>query len=261
MQTQEWGHRTRAVVTGGSSGIGEAIARRLAEGGAAVLLVGRNDAELDRVAAGIATAGGVAHPCRIDLADRDAARHVVDAALAAMGGLDILVNCASLTRNEDFFALSDEHWQAAFDVKVLAAIRLCREAWPALRNGRGSIVNICGIGARTPLPMTAITAATSSALLAVTKALAQAGIADGVQVNAINPGLIRTPRIERMFGAGSEPAEEVEAAFARSSALAGTVRAGRPEDVAALVAYIVSPAGELLQGAAIDLDGGATKGL
>ena len=97
-------------------------------------------------------------------------------------------------------------------------------------------------------------------MLAVTKLLAQSGITDGVQVNAINPGLIRTPRIERTVGDGKS-AEEMAATLAASARRSGVVRVGEPEDVASLVAYIVSPAGGLLQGAIIDLDGGATKGM
>jgi 3-oxoacyl-[acyl-carrier protein] reductase len=252
--------RNKAVVTGANSGIGEAIAKRLAADGARVLLVARKAEALKRVAADIQAAGGEAECCAVNLAERKAARAVVAAAQHAMGGIDMLVNCASLTHNADFFDLTDDHWEDAFAVKVFAAIRLCRLAWPALKAGRGSIVNIGGIGARTPHPFTAITAASSSSLLAVTKLLAQSGIADGVQVNAINPGLIRTPRIERTIG-GGKSAEEIAAALAESSRRSGTVRVGEPEDVASLVAFIMSPAGELLQGSIIDLDGGATKGM
>ena len=247
--------RRHAVVTGASSGIGAAIARQLAADGAAVLLVARSVDGLAAVAADIRGAGGTAHCCAVDLAMRDSAQVVVEAALAAMGAIDILVNCASLTHNADFFEVTDDQWEAAFAVKVLAAIRLCRTAWPALRESGGSIVNIAGIGARTPRPFSAVTSGTSSSLLAITKLLADAGVSDGVQVNAINPGMIRTPRIERTMGGGGA---DVLNERARA---AGAKRVGTPEDVAAMVAYIVSPAGDLLQGAIIDLDGGTTKGL
>lgn len=252
--------RRKAIVTGASSGIGEAIAKRLAEDGAEVFLVARDKAALELKVSEIENAGGRAYSCAVDLADRSAAQRIVDAAGAKMGGIDILVNCASLTHNADFFTLTDDQWQDAFDVKVFAAIRLCRSAWPALCRDGGSIVNICGIGARTPNPFAAITAASSAAMMAITKLLADAGAKDGVQVNAINPGLVRTPRIERTIAAGRSDAE-VESKLAESSRRAGAVRFGRPEDVASLVAYITSRAGSLLQGAIIDLDGGATKGL
>ncbi len=253
--------RGKAIVTGASAGIGEAIARRLAADGAQVLLVGRNEAELARVADAIRADGGTAFPFSGELADPETANRIVAAALEAMGGIDMLVNCASQTINRDIFTLTDEEWHEGFEVKFFAALRLIREAWPALREGRGAVVNIGGAGARTPHPVSAMSAASSSALAAVTKALAEAGIADGVQVNAIHPGLVRTPRIERTFAAGAGSEVDVEAALKASSDRVGTVRAGRPEDVASLVAYVVSPAGEMLQGAIIDLDGGMTKGM
>ena len=256
----DYTQRSKAIITGASSGIGEAIAMQLAADGAHVLLVARSAETLEQVAAKIRALGGKASCLAVDLAQREAAAAVVEAAVAAMGGIDLLVNCASLTHNADFFDLTDDHWEDAFAVKLFAAIRLCRLAWPALKEGRGSIINIGGIGARPPSPFTAITAASSSALLAVTKLLAQSGIADGVQVNAINPGLIRTPRIERTIGGGGSTAE-IDEALAASVRRSGVVRHGTPQDVAALVAYIVSPAGSLLQGSIIDIDGGATKGM
>jgi len=254
-------NRQKAIVTGASAGIGEAIARRLAADGAQVLLVGRNEAELGRVATAIRTAGGEAFPFACDLAERESASRIVEAALDRMSGIDMLVNCASQTINRDFFKLADDEWALGFEVKLFAAIRLIREAWPALKERRGSVVNIGGAGARTPHLMSVMSAASSSALAAVTKALAEAGIEDGVQVNAIHPGLVRTPRIERTFAAGAGSTGEVEQLLKLSSERAGTIRPGRPEDVAALVAYVVSPAGEMLQGAIIDLDGGMTKGM
>ena len=253
--------RRKAIVTGASAGIGEAIARRLASLGAHVLLVGRNETELKRVAGAIAAQGGLATPFAGDLAARETAGRAVAAAIEALGGIDILVNCASQTINRDIFTLTDEEWATGFEVKFFAALRLIREAWPQLKERRGSVVNIGGAGARTPHPVSAMSAASSSALAAITKALAEAGTDDGVQVNAIHPGLVRTPRIERTFAPGAGSETEIEAALQASSKRIGTVRAGRPEDVAELVAYIVSSAGEMLQGAIIDLDGGMTKGM
>ena len=125
--------RSKAIVTGGNSGIGEAVAKRLAADGAQVLLVARNRSELGRVAGQIRDAGGVADYHSVDLAAPDAAQGVLQAAISFMGGIDILVNCASQTHNGDFFELTDELWEAAFAVKVFAAIRLCRAAWPAPR--------------------------------------------------------------------------------------------------------------------------------
>ena len=144
MSVQREMRRQYAIVTGANIGIGEAIAKRLAADGAQVLLVARNAAELERVAAEIRTAGGVAYPLAADLAEPEAVARIVAMARSAMGGIDVLVNCASLTHNGDFFSITDEQWRNAFEIKVFAAIRLCRTAWPDLRESKGSIVNICG---------------------------------------------------------------------------------------------------------------------
>jgi NAD(P)-dependent dehydrogenase (short-subunit alcohol dehydrogenase family) len=253
--------RRHAVVTGASSGIGRSIAQRLAADGAQVLLVARDVEALDRACDEIRRGGGRAERLAIDITKPDAGVAVVDFALQVLGGMDILVNCASATRNDDFFALTDEQWAEGFAVKVFAAIRLSRSAWPALRESGGSIVNICGIGARTPTARNVMTGALSASLLAITKALAERGVTEGVQVNAINPGLILTPRIESTIGRAAPDAGEPLDQLERKIRQMGAIRLGRPEDVASLVAYIVSPEGELLQGAIIDLDGGATKGL
>ncbi len=249
--------RTRAVVTGASSGIGEAIARRLAADGAHVLLVSRDDDALRSVCASIIANGGKASHLAIDIADRNSGEAVISKASDALGGLDILVNCASATRHEDFFTLTDDQWLKGFEVKVFAAIRLCRSAWPLLAKSGGSIVNIGGIGARTPNGDSPMTGALSSSLLAITKGLADRGVRDGVQVNAINPGIVATPRLLAKYQGAADPSEAIHER-ARSR---GARRAGRPQDVAAMVAYVVSAEGEMLQGALIDLDGGATKGI
>src|SRR5262249_6617335 len=129
-----------AVVTGASLGIGRAIAIRHAADGARVLLVGRDGGALQAVQGEIEAAGGIAHTCVADLAERAAGEMIVARALQEFGRLDILVNCASATINGDLFAIADDQWSLGFEVKVFAAIRLCRAAWPALKKSRGAIV-------------------------------------------------------------------------------------------------------------------------
>jgi 3-oxoacyl-[acyl-carrier protein] reductase len=254
MARRDAGAERGAIVTGASLGIGKAIAMRLAADGAKVLLVGRDGAALKSVQEEIAAPGGISRPFVADLAERAAGEAIVARALEDFGRLDILVNCASATINGDLFSIADDQWSLGFEVKVFAAIRLCRAAWPALKDSRGSIVNIGGIGARTPRAGDAMTGALSASLMAITKSLTDRGVTDGVRVNMINPGLIRTPRTERLIGRSDEA---MQAAADRL----GSTRPGTPEDVAALVAFIVSREGEHLQGSIIDLDGGATKGM
>ncbi len=252
--------RRRAIVTGASGGIGRAIADALAASGAKVLLVARDEAGLKRAAEEIRAAGGQAAWVSADLSQEGSEAAIVEAALSEMGGIDTLVNCASLTLSVDFFTLTDAQWKAGFDVKVFGAIRLCRAAWPHLRETQGSIVNIGGVGARTPKVDYEMSAALSAALMAVTKALASRGVEDGVQVNLIHPGSIRTPRIEAMFGGSDDPVARAEALKARARSF-GANRLGEPEDIANLVAYVVSPAGDFFQGSMIDMDGGFTRGI
>jgi 3-oxoacyl-[acyl-carrier protein] reductase len=247
------------VVTGASEGIGLAVATRLAADGYRVALAARPSARLEAAAAQVGP-GGFAAGCDVTSAAE------VEAAVAEVarrcGRIDALVNCASVTRAGPATSFSDAEWVEAFQVKVFGALRMMRAAWPHLAAARGSVVNIGGIGARTPRDAFAMTGPLSAALLAFTKVFADRGISDGVRVNAINPGAVLTPRIIAMLSAqadadGCSMADTIDAMVRRDH----VTRLGRPEDVAGVVAFLLSPAGEWLQGAVIDVDGGRTKGL
>lgn len=260
MTSVEAGAQRSAIVTGASMGIGRAIAVRLAADGANVMVAGRDESALRSLCDEIGAAGGGAGHIVAALDDCSSAEAIVGHTLERFSQVDLLVNCASATVNDDIFALTDDQWRLGFEVKIFAALRMCRAAWPALKAAGGSVVNIGGIGARTPRAGDAMTGALSASLMAITKALAERGTADGVQVNMINPGLIRTPRTERLLTRATGT-DDVDAAMRAAAAGLGATRPGRPEDVAALVAFITSCDGSYLQGAIIDLDGGATRGL
>jgi len=247
-----------AIVTGASRGIGRAIALRLARNGARVVLCARDRDALDRAVRDVEQAQGRAIAVSLDLRLPDAAPQIVAAALGAFGTIDILVNNAGATKRGEFEQLSDEDWMDGFALKFFGAVRLTRAVWPHLKQQAGSVVNIAGVGGRTPGPQFAIGGSVNAALLSFTKALADVGIRDGVQVNAINPGPVRTGRLERRLAEMGTDIEEAERNFVRD---AGITRLGDPEDIANLVAFVVSPAGRLLQGALIDMDGGQTKTL
>ena len=249
-----------AIVTGASRGIGRAIALELATQGADVVATARDQRKLTDLAASIRQIGSRVEEVPGDLRKHDFAPAVVAAALQAFGHLDILVNNAGATKRSDFLGLSDADWADGFELKLFGAARLCRSAWPHLASRKGSVVNISGVGGRTPDIDFAIGGSVNAAMLAFTKVLAEKGLRDGVQVNCINPGLIRTDRLTRRIAVASQAgAISLDEAARRMQAEFGITQFGEPEDIAALVGFIVSPRGRLLHGSLIDMDGGLTK--
>jgi 3-oxoacyl-[acyl-carrier protein] reductase len=241
-----------AIVTGASRGIGRAIALRLAAEGAHCVLCARDAEALGSAVAEIEKRGGAASSIALDLRIPDAPARTVDFVLGKLARIDIVVNNAGATKRGEFADLTDDDWADGFALKFFGAVRLTRAAWPHLKASSGSVVNISGIGGRTPGSLFAIGGSVNAAMLSFTKSIAETGIRDGVQVNAINPGTIRTDRFQKRLLA--EGADERD--FVRSARI---TRVGEPEDIASLVAFIVSPEGRLLHGALIDIDGGATK--
>ena len=249
-----------AIVTGASRGIGRAIAVELARQGANLMLTARDEPLLHTVAAEIRGLGRLAAVCAVDLRSIAAGAQVAAATITAFGAIDIVVNNAGATKRGDFLQLTDDDWSDGFALKLHGAVRLTRAAWPHLKARRGSVVNIAGVGGRTPGADFTIGGAVNGAVLSYTKALADVGGRDGIQVNAVNPGYVRTDRFtnrlkQRMAVSG----ETVAQAEARIVSEAKTVRLGDPEDIATLVSFIVSPQARYLHGALIDADGGQTK--
>ena len=245
-----------AIVTGSNRGIGRAIALRLAADGARLLLCARDEKLLEETAAEI----GGAHLIALDLRLPDAGQRVVDAALNSYGAIDIIVNNAGATKRGDFESLTEEDWMDGYALKMFGAVRLTRAAWPHLRARGGAVVNIAGSGGRTPGAQFTIGGSVNAALLSFTKALADLGLRDGVQVNCVNPGPVKTARFEkRLQQTAAEHGVDLAAAleiFVRDEKV---MKVGEPEDIAALVAFILSPPGRLLHGSLIDADGGLTK--
>jgi NAD(P)-dependent dehydrogenase (short-subunit alcohol dehydrogenase family) len=249
-----------AIVTGGSRGIGRAIGLRLAREGCRVVLAARDERTLAKVVSEIAAEGGAATAFAGDLRTGESPAALVRAALEAYGTIDIVVNNAGATRRGDFLEMPDTDWVDGFALKFFGAVRLARVAWPHLKQRRGSVLNIIGVGGRTPGAEFTIGGSVNGACLSFTKALADIGIRDGVQVNAVNPGAIRTDRLRVWLeAAAAQHGGDIEAAARQMVQRANTVRLGEPEDIANLAAFIVSPHGRFLQGALIDMDGGQTK--
>jgi NAD(P)-dependent dehydrogenase (short-subunit alcohol dehydrogenase family) len=252
-----------ALITGANRGIGAAIAVELAKEGVQVCLVARDLAKLNEVAAAIRDTANVRVAVHAtDLREPAAAADSVKAAIDAFGRLDILVNNAGATKRADFFTLTDEDFTDGFALKFHGYVRMTRAAWPHLREVKGNIINIVGVGSRAGSAEFTIGGAVNVAILNFTKAMADIGIKDGVRVNAINPGLIETERfgrnIERTMRNRSCSREE---AIAFLLAGHGTTRVGRPDEIGAMTAFLASGKADFLQGSIIDVDGGATRSL
>ena len=252
-----------ALVTGASRGIGAAIAQELAREGVRVCLAARDKAKLEEVAARISGKDNSAIVA-LDLREPSSAKSAIDAAVGAFGRLDILVNNAGATKRADFFTLTEEDWQDGFALKFHGYVRATRAAWPYLREAKGCIVNIVGVGSRAGSAEFTIGGSVNVALLNFTKAMADIGIKDGVRVNAINPGLIETER----FGRNIERVTKLHGFNSREQAIAfllkshgGVTRVGRPEEIGWLTTYLASDKADYIQGCIIDIDGGTTRSL
>jgi NAD(P)-dependent dehydrogenase (short-subunit alcohol dehydrogenase family) len=248
-----------AIITGASRGIGRAIAQTLAAEGMRLVLAARSRDQLDDLAASLSTDCLVQS---VDLRVPDVPEAVVAAAIARFGRLDLLVNNAGATTRGDFLSLTDASWEDGFALKFYGAMRCCRAAWPQLQAGQGSIVNIVGVGGRTGSAEFAIGGAVNAALLNLTKVLADRGVRDGVRVNAINPGSIRTDRLQiRLDRFAAEHGIDAAATAERMAQAQGVARFGDPAEIARAVAFLASPQAAYCQGAILDIDGGQTRTL
>jgi len=249
-----------AIVTGASRGIGRAIAVRLAKEGAKTVLCARTAGALEAAVNEIECDGGTATWMALDLRLPESPTQLANFAAQHFGGIDIVVNNAGATKRGEFTQLTDEDWADGFALKFFGSIRLTRAAWPQLKANSGSVVIISGAGGRTPGAEFTIGGSVNAALLSFTKAMADVGLRDGVQVNAINPGAVRTDRFQKRLEAiAKERGVNLSAAERHIVSESRTTRIGETEDIAGLVAFIAGPEGRFLQGALIDMDGGSTK--
>jgi 3-oxoacyl-[acyl-carrier protein] reductase len=251
-----------AIVTGATQGIGRATALRLAKDFSAIVLTGRNGKALKEVAAEVESNGAETLALGLDLSMKESAETLIKGTLERFGRIDALLNIAGAVPQIDLFEMTDEQWRAGLELKLHGARRLTILAWEALKASKGSVVLISGSAALDPKPGFAAVATINAAIIALAKAFSEQGIKDGVQVNSVVPGAVMTGR-RRSFMEKWAPAHgmTVEEATKKFPEEAGISRYGKPEEIADLMAFLVSPAAKWLTGSSVRMDGGEIKGI
>ena len=247
----------KAVITGGSLGLGRAMAQRFAESGAEVGIVARRADVLAEAKSAIeAATGGTVHPIEGDVSTAEGCQAVYDAAVSAMGQVDVIVNNAGSSQRGPFIDITDEAWQADLDLKLFAAIRLCRLAMPGMRARKwGRIINVLNTGAKAPPAEGAPTAVSRAAGMALTKVLAKEGVADNVLVNALLVGRIESDQWVRRHAA-EDKGRSLDAYYAEMGESLPMGRLGTAEEFANAACFLASEQGSYISGVALNVDGG-----
>jgi 3-oxoacyl-[acyl-carrier protein] reductase len=244
-----------AVITGGSKGIGYAIAARFAASGADVAIVARGREALDAAVRQISeTAKARVVGVAADVSTAQGVKRAYDDAMAAFGRIDIAVNNAGTSATGPFEKLSDEVMQSDLDLKLFAAIRLCRLVWPQMKERRsGRIINILNVGAKAPRANSAPTSISRAAGMAFTKVLSGEGAPHNILVNALLVGLIEADQHVQAAKRKGVAVEDYLAGMAKEIPLG---RVGRAEEFANMACFLASDAGSYVTGTAINIDGG-----
>ncbi len=248
----------RALITGASEGLGLAMARRFAASGADVAMLARRADVLEAAANAVREAAPgrtiVALACDVSRADAIAAAW--PKAEAALGGIDILVNNAGTSKRGPFREITDAEWQADLDLKLFAAIRLARLAWPGMeQRGWGRIINVLNIGAKAPPAEGAPTAVSRAAGMALTKVLANEGAPKGILVNALLVGIIESAQWVRRHAADRRNITWEQWCAEQGKAVP-LGRLGTAEEFANVACFLASDAAGYVTGTAINVDGG-----
>ncbi len=256
-----------ALVTGSSKGIGEAIAMALAREGAGVVVHGRDKGQAQRVVSAIVASGGRAHPVLGDLTQDDAVERLAAEAREAFGAIDILVNNAggSGPKNE-WDSTTAEGWASTYDRNVLAAVRVATRVLPGMRQaGWGRVINISSGAATLPPAAGPDYSAAKAAMNALTASMAKAVAADGVTVNAISPGTIKSAKLEdgfravaaaRGIAAEDGPWEDIQRGVLPLFAAVPLCRVGELNELANAVSFLASPLAGYITGVNLHVDGG-----
>jgi NAD(P)-dependent dehydrogenase (short-subunit alcohol dehydrogenase family) len=240
------------LITGGTDGLGLALAHRLIEEGAQVAICGRDQKRLDDAAAAL---GASALCARADVTIANELDAFIDGTLERFGRLDGVVNNAGASSASSVAESTDDLWRADYELKVISALHVSRRVLPSLEASRGAIVNVLATGARTPGANSAPTTASRAAGLAFTKALANEAASRSVRVNAILIGLIESGQWVRRAKDSNVDLATFYAQMAKNSRVP-LGRLGRAGEFADLASYLLSPRASYITGVGISLDGG-----
>ena len=253
---------TVAIITGASQGIGRSTALRLSKDFSSLVLSARNGDALKDVAKALDKAGVENLPLALDLREPAADKTLVDETLKRFGRIDALINIAGAVPQVDILEMTDAQWDDGLSLKMHGARRITVHAWEALKESKGSVVFMSGNSAQAPKSAYAAVATINAAIVAMARAFAERGIKDGVQVNSILPGPVLTNRrktyMERYAPAHNMTFDE---AMEKFPAQAGISRYGQPDEIADLIAFLVSPQAKWMTGSAVRMDGGEIKGI
>jgi 3-oxoacyl-[acyl-carrier protein] reductase len=244
-----------AVITGGSTGLGLAMATRMAECGADVALLARRADVLDEACKTVSKkARGRVQGFPCDVSKADEVIDAYNAVMTAFGRVDIIVNNAGSSQRGEFISQTDADWQADLDLKLFAAIRLTRLAWPQMVERRwGRVINVLNIGAKAPKPKSAPTSVSRAAGMALTKVLAGEGAPHNVLVNALHVGLIESDQWARRHA--KLPDESYDAFLGEMGKDIPLGRMGKSEEFANVACFLASDLASYVTGTAINVDG------
>jgi 3-oxoacyl-[acyl-carrier protein] reductase len=249
------------VVTGASRGIGLATGRALASEGARVLLVARGEEALAEAVRACSAAGGEADLLALDVTEQDAGERAVRACEERFGAVGVLVNNAGTSRVRPLDELTDDDWQAQWDLNVMASLRMMRAAAPRMaERGWGRVVNVCSSSGKRPSSSNAAYSVAKAAQLSLSRAFADAYAGRGVLVNAVAPGPVASPLWTGPGGLADQAAERKGTSRDEALAEAGSKiplgRFGTEDEVAAVIAFLCSERASDVAGAAWSVDGG-----
>jgi 3-oxoacyl-[acyl-carrier protein] reductase len=248
-----------AVITGGSKGLGRAIAMRMAQSGADVAMIARDPAGLEEARVAVAkTAKGRVAVFSCDVKKPDAIATTYSEVMEAFGRVDIVVNNAGVSQTGPFMSISDEVWQGDLDLKLFAAIRLTRHAWPQMVERRwGRVINVLNIGAKAPKAASAPTSVSRAAGMALTKVLAGEGAPHNILVNSLHVGLIDSDQWQRKYSESGQGTYQgtYEDYLAKMAAPIPLGRVGTSEEFANVACFLASDLASYVTGTSINVDG------